>query len=351
MRAAIFRPESGITVETVPEPVFQPGDALIEIEACGVCGSDKQVLSGEPAPLGTMFPVILGHEIAGRIIALGDPVDGPPADLRVGDEVLVFPFISCGTCRYCEQRRENLCTQQVLVGYQRPGGYAERTVVPTKVLLRKPKNASAPAAAVLVDAFATPFHALSEYGGIRKTDHVIVIGTGGIGLAGLMLANAMGARAVGAITRRGGASDAAATAGAQAVWVQSDDRRVAREIRRWSEGGADVVLDTVGSGASVEFGLSVVRPGGRLCVIGMGTGTANLPIAKTVRRAVTVTTSFGSTMDDVRHLIALTESGRLHPERLVGAILPLERIAEAFQPNAGSGRVVISPVREQVQPG
>ncbi|QSO46575.1 alcohol dehydrogenase catalytic domain-containing protein [Alicyclobacillus mengziensis] len=348
MRAAIFRPESGIAVETVPEPVLKPGEALIEIDACGVCGSDKQVLSGEPAPLGTMVPVILGHEIAGRIIALGDPVDGPPADFHVGDEVLVFPFISCGTCRYCEQGRENLCTQQVLVGYQRPGGYAERTVVPTKVLLPKPKNTSPPAAALLVDAFATPFHALSEHGGIRETDHVIVIGTGGTGLAGLMLAQAMGARAVGAITRRSGASDAAVTAGAKAVWIQSDERRVAREIRRWSEGGADVVLDTVGSGASVEFGLNIVRPGGRLCVIGMGAGSASLPIAKTVRRAVTLTTSFGSTMDDVRHLIALTESGRLHPERLIGAILPLERIAEAFLPNALTGRVVITPGQGQV---
>ena len=372
MRAAVFHPETGITVGPVPEPTLQPGEALIAIEACGVCGSDKQVVAGEPAPKGTVFPVILGHEIAGRIVALGDPLDLPtpegkpatvhdtrdqrdaPADwtshghitsvrFTIGDEVLVFPFIPCGTCLQCERGSENLCTHQILVGYHRPGGYAERIVVPTKVLLKRPPGIPAAAAALLVDAFATPFHALSNHGGIQDTDYVIVIGTGGTGLAGLMLAKAMGSRAVGAVTRRDSASDAAMDAGADMVWIHRDERRVAREIRRWSEGGADIVLDTVGSRESVEFGLSFVRPGGRLCVIGMGPGEASVPIAKAVRLAVTIAGSFGSAKGDVEQLIALTENGRLNPGRLVGGTFPLQQIKQAFLPNTRSGRAVIVP--------
>lgn len=351
MKAAVFHPHGGLVLRDVDEPLIQAGEALIEVEACGVCGSDRQVVGGEPAPAGSRFPAILGHEIAGTIAALGPPFEssnpGPMAgsatDWRVGDSVIVSPFIPCGVCQYCLHGSENLCSRQELIGYHRPGGYAQRVSVPTSVLRARPTGVSTAGAALLVDALATPFHALTAVGSLARTDRLVVLGTGGTGLAALLIAKAIGVTRTAAITRRAEAATSAEAVGADTVWVRSDDRRVAREVRRWSEGGADIVLDTVGSGESAEFALELLRPGGRLCLIGMGAGELRVPLAKTVRRAITIAASYGATMRDVDALVELAQSRRLQPEELISRTLPLCRISEAFLRSDSTGRVVIQP--------
>lgn len=342
VRVLEFTPEQGFAVAWRDRPVLQATDVRLRVDACGVCGSDRQVVNGESVPPGTGFPLVMGHEIAGTILELGEGV----ADWEVGHAVVVHPFIACGTCAPCQHGQPNLCVRQQCIGYQAPGGFADEVVVPAAQLSRRPETCPATAAALLVDAYATPYHALKLAGvtaGAVQT--VLVIGTGGLGLATLGLARALGILHIGAVTRRSAAIPTIEAHGAQlVVSTEQDARTVARQIRRWStSSGIDGVIDTVASQDTMALALDVVRPGGTVAMIGMSEEEALLPVAKTVRRGVTVVASYGSTRQDLDEVLALVNAGKLDPTVLVGATLPLERGLEAFHLGRGAGRVVLVP--------
>ncbi|MBX5437463.1 MAG: alcohol dehydrogenase catalytic domain-containing protein, partial [Alicyclobacillaceae bacterium] len=211
MKAAVYEPGKGVWVKDVPDPVPGPDEVLVAVEACGVCGSDRQLVEGEPPPPGTQFPVILGHEIAGRV------ANAPAASgWATGDPVVVHPFVPCGRCRACRAGQENLCLHQQVVGFQRPGGFAEYVAVPASTLIRRPDGVAPEAAALLVDAFATPYHAITHVAGWQPEQAVVVLGTGGLGLAAVAVLRARGGERVGAVSRRAAGVDAAKAAGAGA---------------------------------------------------------------------------------------------------------------------------------------
>lgn len=343
MRAAWFDPAVGLTVrDNTADPVPAAGEVLLTVEACGVCGSDKGVVGGGPAPPGTRFPLILGHEIAGAIAAVDDVASAACAtDWQTGDEVVAMPFIPCGKCRSCQRGDTNLCLHMELVGYHRQGGYAERVALPANLLLRRPPGVAASAAAVLTDAFATPFHALSQ---ARKVEQgsLLVIGSGGTGLAAVLLAPLFGIARTAVLTRREASVEAVLEAGAEAGFAtEGEPRRVAREVRRWSHGGPDLVLDTVATESSVEQAIDVVRPGGCIVVIGLGADRLRLAMAKATRKGISLVASFGSTRHDVQQLLDLAQAGRLDPGRVVANTLQLNDIRHAFAPGGPAGRTVI----------
>ncbi|WAH37863.1 alcohol dehydrogenase catalytic domain-containing protein [Alicyclobacillus dauci] len=340
MRAVVFSPDTGFRVTDVETPVAAPDEVVLRVAACGVCGSDRQVASGESAPAGTSFPLVMGHEIAGYIVALGSEVERWSA----GDDVVVYPFIECGTCAACIHGQANLCVRQTCIGYARQGGFAEQVAVPAKQLVARPKAVSETSAALLVDAFATPYRAMND-AGVESGQTVLVIGTGGLGLAALRLARAFGVRSVGAVTRRPEGISTATQHGADiAISTDEPERSMARQLRRWAgAGGVDVVIDTIASTGTLALALEVVRPGGTVAVVGMSEDEAMFPVAKTVRRGTRIVASYGSRIEDVRKLMDWAASGRLDPSQLIAGIVPLDQLEKAFSGQRSSGRWVITP--------
>jgi D-arabinose 1-dehydrogenase-like Zn-dependent alcohol dehydrogenase len=340
VRAALFAPGEGFHLGEIPDPEPGPGEVVVEVEGCGVCGSDRQIAAGAVAPTGTRFPAVFGHEISGRV---------------EGRSVAVFPIIPCGSCRVCALGQESLCLGQQVIGYHRPGGYAERVTVPENRVIPLPEGVPALAAGLLMDAVATPFHALRSVAKLQPGESLVVIGRGGLGLGALLCARAMGVGSAALVTRRRLTDEvvhSAENSGARRTWSSSEgeSRRLVREVRRWSEGGADVVLDTAGSAQTVGLAIGLLRPGGRLCVVGMedegGEAGALPPISRWVRKGITVAGSYAATVEDARTLVLWVGSGRIEPallESLVSEVRPLEEIREVFEGPGSTGRVIIKP--------
>ncbi|WAH42783.1 alcohol dehydrogenase catalytic domain-containing protein [Alicyclobacillus fastidiosus] len=335
-----YSPGDGFRVADGPAPSIASDEVLIRVEACGVCGSDRQVVAGESVPPGTAFPLVMGHEIAGQIIEVGADVIG----WRQDDLVVVHPFVACGTCAPCLHDQANLCVRQTCIGYHRQGGFAQQVAIPAAQLVRRPTSVSAAAAALLVDAFATPFRAMLE-AGVGRGQTVLVIGTGGLGLAALMLAQGFGVERLGAVTRRAEGVETAQAYGAETVvTTEADARTIARQLRRWSgASGIDVVVDTVATEETIALAMETVRPGGCVALVGMSEETAHYPIAKTVRRGVRLVASYGSLREDVEQLVGWVEEGRLNPLSLVAGTLSLDQAERAFSPVRRSGRWVVDP--------
>lgn len=337
MRQLEFTAEHGFTlVETdVQRPA--PGEVLVRVLVCGICGSDRAVAGGGAVPPGTRFPLVMGHEICGMIA----DANGSTA-FESGDRVVVMPYAACDECQACRSGNEHLCAAQQLIGYHRAGGLAAFVSVPERAVLPCPPSVSDAAAAVLVDAFATPFHALCSVLRVSDGSPVLVQGFGGTGQAAVMLLKAMGIPAA-VVTRRPEAGAAAEAAGAQVVFNSAEDsRQFGRAVRRWSGGGVDFVLDTIGSQTSIQQALDLTRAGGQICVIGLNDEVINWPMAKAVRRSIGLLSSFSATRADASVLLQWAASGRIHPEQLIGAEVSLEDAATAFT-NPASGRTVVRP--------
>ncbi|WP_206885018.1 alcohol dehydrogenase catalytic domain-containing protein [Alicyclobacillus mali (ex Roth et al. 2021)] len=336
MRALVFDPEGGLRVAEVPTPQPGPGEILVRVEACGICGSDRQLVRGEGAPFGTSYPVVLGHEIAGRVEALGEGVSG----LAPGDAVVVHPFVPCGQCAACARGEEHLCPHQGVLGFTRPGGDAEYVAVPAQNAIRRPDGLDPAEAAILVDAYATPYRAMVS-AGVAEEEAVLVIGTGGLGLAAVQIAKALGVPQVAVLSRREDAGALALVSGAdEFVTLADDPRQAARRLRRMAKGGVGLAIDTSGFADGIDFALDVLRPGGKMVTVSMPTADTPLPLAKLARKGISVMGSFGSRRADVEELLRMAAEGRVQPDVVAGRRVSLDEAPDALR-NPFFGRDVI----------
>ncbi|WEG10988.1 alcohol dehydrogenase catalytic domain-containing protein [Pullulanibacillus sp. KACC 23026] len=340
MRTAFFEPGKGFYIKEEQGRGLDPNEVRLKVEACGVCGSDRQVVHGESLPYGAHFPLVMGHEIAGTVSEIGEAV----GDWKIGDDVIVHPFNNCGSCSACLNGLSNLCSRQRCVGFHQPGGYSEEVVVLDRQLVQRTKKVHPVEAAILTDAYATPFHALQD-AGVTSGSTLLVIGTGGLGLASLQLAKALEVSLLGSVTRREEGMAMASKFGAQAAFSMKEGlRAVSRNIRRsGGSRGFDCVLDTVGTDDTLKLALDSVRIGGTVSVIGMSEASAVIPIAKQVRRGITIKFSYGSIIQDLKRVVALTEEGKLKPKELIAGTLALTQIDSAFSETRSSGRWVVLP--------
>ncbi len=342
MKQLQFTPEHGFALAQSEVPSPGAGEVLIRVSACGICGSDRALAVGGAVPPGTRFPLVMGHEICGTIVDANGSTT-----FAQGERVVVMPYVACGDCQFCRTGQENLCMGQQLVGYHRAGGLAEFVVIPERAVLHCPDSVSDTAAAVLVDAFATPFHALQSVLQVKDGDRVLVQGFGGTGQAAVMLLAAMGV-SVGVITQRPEAKAAAEAAGAEMVFTAAEGKRqLGRAVRRWSGGGADSVLDTVGSADSSQQAFDLTRAGGKICVIGLNDDVVTWPLAKAVRRSVGLLASFSATVEDAKILLQWAADGRIKPEQLVSEQLSLTDAARAFERERhAAGRSIVVPAAD-----
>lgn len=259
MQAVRLLRANQLDLQDIPQPEPGPGDVLIAVDACGICGSDRHMYAGEYP---TRPPVTLGHEFAGRVIATGSAVEC----IRVGDLVTGDPNIACGTCGQCRAGRPNLCANLVAIGVQRDGGFAQYLVMPQAQAHVLPDGTD-PVHAAFSEPLACCLHAL-DIARIRPGDSVAIFGGGVIGLLMVQLCRLAGATTIILSTRQKPRRDLALQLGATHA-VDPNGGDVVAEIKSLTAGGVDVALECAGVPDTFAQSISSVRRAGAVIIFGV----------------------------------------------------------------------------------
>lgn len=331
MRAAVTRDWNDIRIEEVPVPALEPGEVLVRVGACGICGTDLKIVAGvykgswPPA-----LPFIQGHEWAGTVAALGVGVTG----LQVGDRVAAENHKGCGTCANCRRGRYNLCEvarskgkAYKLYGHSAQGAFADYAARPAGLLHKLPDAVSFEEGTI-VNQGALGLHAIRRCR-IEPGDTVAVIGPGLVGLITVQLAKAVGATRV-IVAGRGPRLELAKELGADDV-VDISTTDTVEGIRALTNGsGADCAFECAGAPEAVVASINCVKRGGRVALVGL---TGNKDVAfNTDRLALDEVDVFGvrSSPNAYHELITLIAVGKVNVKKLVSRVYPLDEINDAF---------------------
>ncbi len=341
MKAARFHaPGEPLKIEELPDP--QPGrsQVVVNVEACGICGSDVHFWEGH-APV-ARTPITLGHEPAGTIEEVGEDVDG----IEPGQRVVVRAGSSCRRCAACRAGQDGLCERSQVLGMHIDGGLAEQLLVNASEVLPVPDAVPLDQAAIIGDAVATPYHALVERGGLCPGETVAVFGCGGLGYHAIRIARLAGAATIIAVDVRTAALERAASAGADAT-VNASEERASRCIRELT-GGVDLAIECIGRAESIGEAVKSLRRGGRAVVVGMGPEAIALPPPNVFTWSeYSLIGSFGSSAATAELLLAMAASGRLDLSQSITERLPLEDVNRGLEllrsPESDVVRIVVEP--------
>lgn len=276
--------DQGLELRDIPAPRPPgPGQVLIEVAATGICGSDLSIESwgaSYSAFMTKMLPVTLGHETAGRVIAVGEDVTG----YNNGDRVVVNPAISCGKCGPCQNGDPVGCLDRQALGMVIDGAFARQFLAPASYLFALPDNVPIELGA-LVEPLSVGAHAL-DVAGMKAGDRVLVFGPGPIGQGVAALAHAFGAREVAVV----GLNDAVRFETLRAMGFDKlYDMAVPGDADRLkASAGYDIVIDAAGVPAVINEGLGLLRSEGVLAVAGMGEKPANVDLLKLVKNRLQI---------------------------------------------------------------
>ena len=316
-------------VETVPDPTPGPDDVVIKVGYCGVCGTDLEeyrygpiwVPVDRPNPLtGKKAPIVLGHEFAGEVVALGRNVTG----FRVGDHVAPDVLIYCGDCYWCRRHQVNLCQNMAALGLAGDGGLADYCSAPATMCERVPDGVS-DAAGALAEPLAVAVRAVRR-GRLLLGETVVVVGAGAVGLLAMQAARSAGASDVFVVERSAARKKLAADLGAAAV-LDPGDGDTAERLRDLTGGvGPDLVIESAGGAGTWVFAAGLVRRGGRVVVIGLNSEPAPVNVTETiVAPEIEVIGSLSHVYDeDFRAAVRLLGDGRVQAERIISHRVPLE---------------------------
>jgi len=336
MRAAVLR-EHGepLEITDVDRPEPAPHGAVVAVEACGVCRSDWHAWQGHGEWVGDRVTdgQILGHEPAGRVVAVGDRVER----VAEGDRVAVPFNLGDGSCPQCLSGHGNVCEDGLALGFQREaqGAFAEQVHVPDADynIMTLPDGVSARDMAALGCRFMTAFHALTARGDVGAGDWVAVHGCGGVGLSTVHIADALGARVV-AVDIRDAALDLATELGADAVVNadEKDGRAVTGAVRDATDGGAHVSVDALGIAETCRNSVFSLRRRGTHVQVGLTTdeerGEVSLPVERMAMMEADFKGARGMPPTRYDELLRLLESGEIEPGRLVRREVSLADVPE-----------------------
>ncbi len=340
MKAAVFYGSGKpLEIEDRPDPTPGRGEVLVRVAGCGLCHTDLHYLDHGVKTFRAP-PLVLGHEAAGTVAAAGEGATRH----AVGARVLIPAVLSCGHCGYCRAGRENLCDALVMLGNNIDGAFAEYVVVPERDLIPVPDGLALEQACVIADAISTPYHAVKHRGRVRAGDTVAVVGCGGVGLNVVQCAVAAGARVI-AIDPNEARLAVATTLGAGHVIAPAAGERLDKRVRQLTGGGVDIAFEAVGTPKTIELAFSLLRRGGRLCLIGYSAEPAVLPAAKVMYHELEVVGSLGCGGGEYPEILGLVAAGRIRLAPIVSGTLPLASINEGFDRlRRGEGiRWVVTP--------
>jgi len=271
MKAGVLRAIEDIRCEEVPTPQAGPGEVLVRVRACGICGSDiERVFKTGMYHL----PEIPGHEFAGEVAALGPGV----TDVSVGNRVTVIPLIQCGKCPSCLVGEYSQCEDYDYLGSRSPGGFAEYVKAPVSNLIPLPDEIDFETGA-LTEVMAVALHALRRTRGLRGGERVAIFGTGTVGLLAAQWAKVLGAGSVCGVDVVDRKLETARELGVD-LCINPGESNVAEVLGEWTEGkGVDLAIEASGSGVALQQTIMSLTRGGQLVLIGRQTRTTELPVA------------------------------------------------------------------------
>jgi L-iditol 2-dehydrogenase len=332
VKAAKFYAPGDIRLEQVAEPDVAPGEIKIRVRACSMCGTDVKISrSGHP---NMSAPQVMGHEIAGEIVDVGAGIEG----WAVGDRVQVIAAIPDGTCEECLAGHQAICPNQVSMGYQFAGGFAEYMIIPREVLAvdgvtRIPENLSFAEASV-AEPLACVLNG-QELARVGEGDTVVVIGSGPIGCLHVRLARARGAARVILIDLNPDRLAAAAALVHPDLTVATDAQDpVAAVLDATGGRGADVVITAAASGRAQEQGLLMLARRGRLSLFGglpKDAATISVDANLVHYRELTLVGVNGSTPEHNKRALELIASGDVPVADLITHRLPLDDVLDAIE--------------------
>jgi propanol-preferring alcohol dehydrogenase len=338
MRAVRYHgPRQPLKLEQVPDPVPGPGKVVVRVAAAGLCHTELHFLSGL-LDLG-VAPLTLGHEVVGRVHAVGAGVTG----LAEGQRVIVYYYVGCGACRHCLRGDEHLCDAlRAEFGFVTDGGFAEYVRVPARCCVPLPDAVSDQAAAPIGCSVTTAVHA-AGLARLTMGDVVLVYGIGGVGLGLVQLARHAGAEVI-AVSRTPAKRQRALDLGA-AHAIDGAAEPVADRVREITGGhGADVVMELVGTKATMEQSTRALAKRGRLVFIGYSEDLYTVHPIQLVITEASVTGSVGNTLAELQRGVDLVARGIVRT--VLDRVLPLERFQDGVDALAAGdviGRVVLTP--------
>jgi propanol-preferring alcohol dehydrogenase len=338
MKAAILREfKTPLSMEEIAQPKPGAGEILIKVEACGVCHSDLHVADGDwpqVVPI-TNMPLILGHEIAGRVVEKGAGV----SHLEIGDRVGV-PWVhwTCGECEFCLEGNENLCSNQKITGVTVDGGYAEFVKAPASHALKIPDGLSCVEAAPLFCAGVTVYRAL-KHAKIQPGQRLAIFGVGGLGHLAVQIGLGMGAN-VTAVDVSDEKLAHAKSLGATAT-LNASSVNVVKELRR--VGRVHAALVTSAAKAAYDTAFPCVRQGGTLLVVGLPSESICFPAILMAAVEVHIRASSVGTRQDTRELLELAAAGKVRAEVTTRPLAEANEVLEELRAGTVSGRVVLIP--------
>ena len=331
MKAGVLEELERLMVREVDEPALDRGSLVVRVRVCSICGSDLRMYrQGHPR---VRLPQVLGHEISGVVEAVGEDVPG----YRRGDRVCITPKIPCGRCFYCSKGEYTRCPQGQSFGYQLPGGYAERLLVPSRgvefgVVSHIGESLSFEEAS-LAEPLACCIRAQRQ-SRVSPGDVVVVIGDGPMGLLHCCLARVNGAEKVILIGRRLERLQGVSTTAIDRI-IDSRRSRPTDEVVELTEGrGADAVIVACSTGEAQEEALSLAGRGGRVNFFGgLPAGRSRISFDSNLVHysEVSVQGSHGSTPEENKQAVALLARGAVRVKDLITHIYPLDAIEEAFR--------------------
>jgi alcohol dehydrogenase, propanol-preferring len=338
MKAAILREfRTSLTIEEIDRPKPGPDEVLIEIEVCGVCHSDLHIADGDwPQFAGIVKrPLILGHEIVGRVAEKGAEV----SDLRLRDRVGV-PWVhwSCGDCEYCREGNENLCVRQKITGVTVDGGYAEYVKAPASHVLRIPDGLPAAEVAPLLCAGVTVYRALKK-ANLLPGQRLAIFGIGGLGHLAIQIGRAWGAE-IFAVDVSEEKLTLAKSLGA-ATTLNAASTNVVKNMQ--AEGGAHIVLVTSAAKAAYEIAFPCVRPTGTLLVVGLPAEAICFPPILMAAGEVRVQASAVGTRQDLKEVLELAAAGRVRCRTATHPLTRANEVLDQLRKGLVSGRIVLTP--------
>lgn len=336
-----------LVAATMEVPVPGDDELIVAVEHCGVCHSDLHLQDGY-FDLGDgrtldisaqrSLPLVLGHEIAGRIVAQGANVDGD----RVGRHVVVYPWIGCGECRLCQRGDEHICDRPRVIGINVDGGFATHVRVPDARYVLDPGDVPTPYAGCLMCSGLTAYSALRKAQRYLAAGPLLIVGLGGVGLTALRFAAALGIEPVYAADISAEARDAALELGAAGAFDPGDPD-VRKAIKSATQGGAGALIDFVGAGQSLMFAQRAAAKGGGIVVVGLMGGSFSMPVPLLPFNALTIEGSYVGSLRDAREMLDLVGSGAV--EAIPVTARPLSEANEALDA-LRSGRVIGRTVLE-----